>query len=129
MAVCGDTADVPLFIDDRPGISVAYARAKARKIKRQHGLGLIVVDYLQLMKGPGENRTQEVGGISRGLKALAKELRVPVIALAQINRAVESRVDKRPQMSDLRESGDIEADADVIMMLHRRHQCRVCEVP
>ncbi|MHB1351984.1 MAG: replicative DNA helicase [Thiobacillus sp.] len=118
-AVCGDTADVPLFIDDRPGISVAYARAKARKIKRQHGLGLIVVDYLQLMKGPGENRTQEVGGISRGLKALAKELRVPVIALAQINRAVESRTDKRPQMSDLRESGDIEADADVIMMLHR----------
>lgn len=118
-SVCGDTADVPLFIDDRPGISVAYARAKARKIKRQHGLGLIVVDYLQLMKGPGENRTQEVGGISRGLKALAKELRVPVIALAQINRGVESRVDKRPQMSDLRESGDIEADADVIMMLHR----------
>ena len=118
-SVCGDTADVPLFIDDRPGISVAYARAKARKIKRQHGLGLIVVDYLQLMKGPGENRTQEVGGISRGLKALAKELRVPVIALAQINRAVESRTDKRPQMSDLRESGDIEADADVIMMLHR----------
>ena len=118
-ADCGDTADVPLFIDDRPGISVAYARAKARKIKRQHGLGLIVVDYLQLMKGPGENRTQEVGGISRGLKALAKELRVPVIALAQINRAVESRTDKRPQMSDLRESGDIEADADVIMMLHR----------
>ncbi|MHB1145051.1 MAG: replicative DNA helicase [Thiobacillus sp.] len=118
-SVCGDTADVPLFIDDRPGISVAYARAKARKVKRQHGLGLIVVDYLQLMKGPGENRTQEVGGISRGLKALAKELRVPVIALAQINRAVESRTDKRPQMSDLRESGDIEADADVIMMLHR----------
>lgn len=118
-SVCGDTADVPLFIDDRPGISVAYARVKARKIKRQHGLGLIVVDYLQLMKGPGENRTQEVGGISRGLKALAKELRVPVIALAQINRGVESRVDKRPQMSDLRESGDIEADADVIMMLHR----------
>lgn len=118
-AVCGDTADVPLFIDDRPGISVAYARAKARKIKRQHGLGLIIIDYLQLMKGPGENRTQEVGGISRGLKGLAKELRVPVIALAQINRAVESRTDKRPQMSDLRESGDIEADADVIMMLHR----------
>jgi len=118
-SVCGDTADVPLFIDDRPGVSVAYARAKARKIKRQHGLGLIVVDYLQLMKGPGENRTKEVGGISRGLKALAKELRVPVIALAQINRGVESRTDKRPQMSDLRESGDIEADADVIMMLHR----------
>ncbi|NDP48928.1 MAG: replicative DNA helicase [Sulfuriferula multivorans] len=118
-AVCGDTADVPLFIDDRPGISVAYARAKARKIKRQHGLGLIVVDYLQLMKGPGENRTQEVGGISRALKGLAKELRVPVIALAQINRGVESRIDKRPQMSDLRESGDIEADADVIVMMHR----------
>lgn len=118
-SVCGDTADVPLFIDDRPGITVAYARAKARKIQRQHGLGLIVVDYLQIMKGPGENRTQEVGGISRGLKGLAKELRVPVIALAQINRAVESRTDKRPQMSDLRESGDIEADADVIMMMHR----------
>ena len=118
-SVCGDTASTPLFIDDRPGITVAYARAKARKIQRQHGLGLIVVDYLQLMKGPGENRTQEVGGISRGLKGLAKELRVPVIALAQINRAVESRTDKRPQMSDLRESGDIEADADVIMMMHR----------
>lgn len=114
-----DTAGIPLFIDDRPGITVAYARAKARKIRRQHGLGLIVVDYLQLMKGPGENRTQEVGGISRGLKALAKELRVPLIALAQINRAVESRTDKRPLMSDLRESGDIEADADVIAMLHR----------
>ncbi|MEW6414750.1 MAG: replicative DNA helicase [Pseudomonadota bacterium] len=118
-SVCADTADVPLFIDDRPGITVAYARAKARKVKRQHGLGLIVVDYLQLMKGQGENRTQEVGGISRGLKGLAKELRVPLVALAQINRAVESRTDKRPQMSDLRESGDIEADADVIMMLHR----------
>lgn len=118
-SVCSDTASVPLFIDDRPGITVAYARAKARKIQRQHGLGLVVVDYLQLMRGPGENRTQEVGGISRGLKGLAKELRVPVIALAQINRAVESRTDKRPQMSDLRESGDIEADADLILMMHR----------
>ncbi len=108
-----------LFIDDRPAIGTAYVRAKARRIQRQHGLDLIVIDYLQLMRGQGENRTQEIGSISRGLKALAKELRVPIIALAQLNRGVESRQDKRPMMSDLRDSGEVEQDADIVAMLHR----------
>lgn len=108
-----------LFFIDKPAIVVPYARAVARKIKRQHGLGLIVVDYLGLMKGEGQNRTQEIGSLSRGLKALAKELRVPIIALAQLNRAVENRTDKRPLLSDLRDSGEIEQDADIVIMLHR----------
>lgn len=108
-----------LFIDDRPAIGVPYIRAKARTIQRKNGLDLIVVDYLQLMRGQGENRTQEIGSISRGLKALAKELRVPIIALAQLNRGVESRHDKRPMMSDLRDSGEVEQDADIVVMLHR----------
>lgn len=108
-----------LFIDDRPAIGTAYIRAKARRMQRQHGLDLIVIDYLQLMRGQGDNRTQEIGSISRGLKALAKELRVPIIALAQLNRGVESRQDKRPMMSDLRDSGEVEQDADIVAMLHR----------
>ena len=110
----------PLFIDDKPAVNVAYVRAKARRIQRAHGLGLVVVDYLQLMTAPGiSNRVQEVGSISRGLKALAKELRVPVIALAQLSRANESRQDRRPILADLRDSGEIEQDADVVAMLHR----------
>lgn len=108
-----------LFIDDKPAITCGYVRAKARRIKRQHGLDLIVIDYLQLMRGTGDTRAQEIGSISRGLKELAKELRVPIIALAQLNRAVESRTDKRPLTSDLRDSGEVEQDADIVAMLHR----------
>lgn len=109
----------PLFIDDRPAVTVGYIRAKARRIKRQNGLGLIVIDYLQLMRGQGDNRTQEVGSISRGLKALAKELKCPIVALCQLNRGVENRQDRRPMLSDLRDSGEIEQDADMVLMLHR----------
>ena len=108
-----------LNLIDRSAIGVPYVRATARNIKRKHGLALIVVDYLGLMKGEGQNRTQEIGSLSRGLKALAKELHVPIIALAQLNRATETRQDKRPQLSDLRDSGEIEQDADLVAMLHR----------
>ncbi len=114
------TARWQMFIDDTPAASVAYIRAKCRRIQRAHGLGLIVVDYLQLMRGTGDTRAQEVGSLSRGLKALAKELKVPVIALAQLNRASEARTgDKRPVLADLRDSGEIEQDADIVAMLHR----------
>jgi replicative DNA helicase len=108
-----------LFIDDQSSIGVGYVRSKARRIQRKHGLNLVVIDYLQLMRGQGDNRTQEIGSISRGLKALAKELRIPVIALAQLNRGVEGRLDKRPLLSDLRDSGEVEQDADIVLMLHR----------
>ncbi len=112
----------PIFIDDTPAISLTELRAKCRKLKIQHGIQIIVIDYLQLMSGPPEiknNREQEVSQISRGLKAIAKELNVPVIALSQLNRSVESRQDKRPQLSDLRESGAIEQDADIVTFIHR----------
>jgi replicative DNA helicase len=109
----------PMFIDDQPAVSVAYVRAKARRIQRTEGLGLVVIDYLQLIRGTGDTRAQEVGSVSRGLKALAKELHVPVIALAQLNRATESRPDRRPTLADLRDSGEIEQDADIVAMLHR----------
>ncbi len=110
-----------IFIDDEPGLSPTKLAAKARRLKREHGLGLIVVDYLQLMAVPGnsENRATEISEISRSLKGLAKELGVPVIALSQLNRSLESRTDKRPQMSDLRESGAIEQDADMIVFIYR----------
>ncbi|ADL56037.1 replicative DNA helicase [Gallionella capsiferriformans] len=111
-----------LHLIDRSSIGVAYVRAAARKIKRQHGLDLVVVDYLGLMRGEGHNRTQEIGSLSRGLKGLAKELGVPIIALAQLNRATETRQDKRPMLSDLRDSGEIEQDADIVAMLHREEQ-------
>ncbi len=107
------------WIDDTPAVSVAQVRAKARRLKRKVGLSLVVIDYLQLMRGKGDNRVQEIGSISRGLKALAMELEVPIIALAQLNRAVESRSDKRPLSNDLRDSGEIEQDADIVAMLHR----------
>lgn len=109
-----------LWIDDTPAATVSQVRSKARRLKRKLGkLDLIVIDYLQLMRGIGDTRTQEIGSISRGLKALAKELMVPVVALAQLNRNVEGRPDKRPMMSDLRDSGELEQDADIVAMLHR----------
>ncbi len=110
-----------IFIDDTPAISVLEMRAKARRLKSEHGLGLVLVDYLQLMRGRGqsERREQEISEISRSLKAMAKELDVPVVALSQLNRKVEDRPNKRPQMADLRESGAIEQDADVIAFIYR----------
>lgn len=110
-----------IFIDDTPAISVLELRAKARRLKSEHDLGLIIIDYLQLMRGSAnpESRQQEISEISRSLKALAKELNVPVVALSQLNRSLENRHDKRPMMSDLRESGAIEQDADVIMFVYR----------
>jgi replicative DNA helicase len=112
--------DIRLFIDDKPAVGLSYIRTRARRLKRKHGLALIVVDYLQLMTPTDTraNRTEQVGSLSRGLKALAKELHLPVIALAQLNRDVEKRIDKRPFLSDLRESGAIEQDADIVAMLH-----------
>lgn len=111
----------PIYIDDEAALSPSDLRSRARRLKRQHGIGLIVVDYLQLMQVPGstENRTTEISEISRGLKAMARELEVPVIALSQLNRSVEQRPDKRPVMSDLRESGAIEQDADLIVFIYR----------
>lgn len=114
-------SDADIFIDDTPAITITELRAKARRLHRDHSLGLIVVDYLQLLRSPAysHSREQEISDISRSLKALAKELNVPVVALSQLNRSVESRTDKRPMMSDLRESGAIEQDADVIMFIYR----------
>jgi replicative DNA helicase len=114
--------EAPLFIDDTPALTATELRARARRLKREHGLSLIVIDYIQLMqasKGGSENRATEISEISRSLKALAKELEVPVIALSQLNRSLEQRTDKRPVMSDLRESGAIEQDADVIVFIYR----------
>jgi replicative DNA helicase len=118
----GRLAESPVFIDDTPGLSVFDMRAKARRLKAEYNLGLVIVDYLQLMTGSrnrSDNREQEISEISRSLKALAKEINVPVIALSQLNRRVEDRVDKRPHMADLRESGAIEQDADVICFIYR----------
>ena len=118
-----ELAALPLWIDDTPGLSIAALRTRARRLKRQHGIGLIVVDYLQLLTGSkasgSDNRVQEISEITRGLKTLAKELQVPVIALSQLSRAVENREDKRPQLADLRESGTIEQDADIVGLLIR----------
>jgi replicative DNA helicase len=115
--------EAPLFIDDTPALSPTELRARARRLKREHGLSLIVIDYIQLMQGNGggrsENRATEISEISRSLKALAKELSVPVIALSQLNRSLEQRPNKRPVMSDLRESGAIEQDADLIVFIYR----------
>jgi replicative DNA helicase len=118
-----ELAALPLWIDDTPGLSIAALRTRARRLKRQHGIGLIVVDYLQLLTGSkasgSDNRVQEISEITRGLKTLAKELQVPVIALSQLSRAVENREDKRPQLADLRESGTIEQDSDIVMFVYR----------
>jgi replicative DNA helicase len=114
-------SEAKIFIDDTPAMSPVEMRARSRRLQREHGLDMIVIDYLQLMQVPGnkENRATEISEISRGLKALAKELNVPVIALSQLNRSLEQRADKRPMMSDLRESGAIEQDADLIMFIYR----------
>lgn len=112
-------AALPLIVDDVGGLTVTDVRARARRVKQRHGVGLIVLDYLQLMSGSGENRNQQISEISRGLKLLAKELAVPVIALSQLNRSLEQRQNKRPLMSDLRESGAIEQDADLIVFVYR----------
>ncbi len=115
-------AELPLYIDDTPALTIAALRTRARRMKRRHDIGLIVVDYLQLLQGSGranDNRVNEISEISRGLKTLAKELSVPVIALSQLSRAVEQREDKRPMLSDLRESGSIEQDADMVWFVYR----------
>ncbi|HIB27158.1 MAG TPA: replicative DNA helicase [Candidatus Marinimicrobia bacterium] len=117
----GQLAEAPIYLDDTAAMSVLEVRAKARRLKAEHDVGLLIVDYIQLMTGPkgAESRQQEISQISRSLKALAKEIEVPVIGLSQLSRAVESRSDRRPQLSDLRESGAIEQDADVVIFLYR----------
>ncbi|MCM3570715.1 replicative DNA helicase [Neobacillus mesonae] len=118
----GSLSNAPIFIDDTPGVKVNEIRAKCRRLKQEHGLGMILIDYLQLVLGSGksgENRQQEVSEISRSLKQLARELQVPIIALSQLSRGVEQRQDKRPMMSDIRESGSIEQDADIVAFLYR----------
>jgi replicative DNA helicase len=124
LVACAQTMQrIPLYIDQTGGISIAQLAARARRLKRQRGLDLIVIDYIQLMTGSakraGESRVQEVTEITTGLKALAKELNVPIIALSQLSRQVENRDDKRPQLADLRESGSIEQDADVVIFIYR----------
>jgi replicative DNA helicase len=119
-----ELSSIPLYIDDTPALSIGAIRARARRLKRKSGLGMIVIDYLQLLRGSGsrqseQNRVLEISEITRGLKALAKELNVPVLALSQLSRAVEQREDKRPMLSDLRESGSIEQDSDVVMFVFR----------
>ncbi|MBR1600730.1 MAG: replicative DNA helicase [Alphaproteobacteria bacterium] len=125
-AAARELENIPLYIDDTPGVSINAIRTRARRLKRSKGLGLVVIDYIQLIGGTGDkksegNRVQEVSEISRGLKILAKELKIPVIALSQLNRSVESREDRKPQMSDLRESGSIEQDADIVMFVFREN--------
>ncbi len=117
----GEVANAPLFIDDSPNLTMMEIRAKSRRLKQRHQLGLIVVDYMQLMSSPKrvESRQQEVSEISRSLKLLAKELEVPVVAISQLNRSPEQRADKKPQLSDLRESGSLEQDADMVILLYR----------
>ncbi len=119
----------PLYIDDTAALPISQVAARARRLKRTHGLDLVIVDYLQLLRGTSDNRVQEIGEISMGLKAIAKELNIPVIALSQLSRQVESRDDKRPQLSDLRESGSIEQDADVVMFVFREEYYAEREKP
>ena len=121
----------PLFIDDTPALPISQLAARARRLKRTHGLDVLIIDYLQLVRGTGksENRVNEISEITMGLKAIAKELDIPVIALSQLSRQVESRDDKRPQLSDLRESGSIEQDADVVMFVYREEYYKEREKP
>ena len=116
-----DVSDAPLWVDDSPGVTAVDIRAKCRRFKQQHGLRLVIVDYLQLMTAPrpSSSRQQDVSEMSRSLKLLAKELEVPAIALSQLNRGSEQRQDKKPQLSDLRESGALEQDSDVVILVHR----------
>ena len=135
IAIAGQTLeDLPLYIDDTPALSIAQVRTRSRRMKRQHGIGLVVIDYLQLLRGSGrgtagENRVQEISEITRGLKGLAKELQVPVVALSQLSRMVEQRENKRPMLSDLRESGSIEQDADVVMFVFREEYYKEKDQP
>ncbi len=116
----GEITDAPLFIDDSPNLTMMEIRAKARRLKQRHDLKLVVIDYMQLMTSGKkvESRQQEVSEFSRSIKLLAKELEVPVVAISQLNRGPEQRTDKRPQVSDLRESGSLEQDADMVILLH-----------
>jgi replicative DNA helicase len=127
-AVVVELSKAPIWVDDSPGLTILDLRAKARRLKLQHDIKLIMIDYMQLMDNPGvESRQQQISEISRGIKAVARELNVPVIALSQLNRASEGRDGHRPRMSDLRESGSIEQDADVVMLLHREDYYRMSE--
>jgi replicative DNA helicase len=121
VSAAGKLSEAPIYIDDTPGISILELRAKARRLKAQFDIKMIVLDYLQLMEGPSkaDSRQQEISEISRSLKALASELNVPLIAISQLSRAVENRTDHMPQLSDLRESGAIEQDADLVLLLLR----------
>jgi replicative DNA helicase len=126
--VVGELAKAPIWVDDTPGLTPLELRAKCRRLKMQHDIKCVMIDYMQLMDNPGvESRQQQISEISRGIKAVARELSVPVIALSQLNRASEGRDGHRPRMSDLRESGSIEQDADVIMLLHREDYYRMSE--
>jgi replicative DNA helicase len=126
--VVGQLAKAPIWVDDSPGLTILDLRAKARRLKLQHDIKCIMIDYMQLMDNPGvESRQQQISEISRGIKAVARELNVPVIALSQLNRQSEGRDGHRPRMSDLRESGSIEQDADVIMLLHREDYYKMAE--
>jgi replicative DNA helicase len=126
--VVGELAKAPIFVDDTPGLTPLDLRAKARRLKAQHDVKCIMIDYMQLMDNPGpDSRQQQISEISRGIKAVARELEIPVIALSQLNRASEGRDGHRPRMSDLRESGSIEQDADVIALLHREDYYRMAE--
>jgi len=124
VASVGKLSEAPIYTDDSGTLSAIELRAKARRLKKERNVGMLILDYLQLMRGSNprgssDNRVQEISEISRSLKALAKELRIPVIAISQLNRGVENRADKRPQMADLRESGAIEQDSDLILFVYR----------
>jgi len=127
----GKLAAAKIYIDDTPAISALELRAKARRLKRDKDIGLLVVDYLQLMRGPKDvdSREREISMISGGLKALAKEIDIPIIALSQLNRQVEARSDKKPQLADLRESGSIEQDADLVCFIHRPETYKIDTYP
>jgi replicative DNA helicase len=127
-SVVGELAKAPIWVDDTPGLTLLDLRAKARRLKMKHDIKCIMIDYMQLMDNPGvESRQQQISEISRGIKAVARELEVPVICLSQLNRASEGRDGHRPRMSDLRESGSIEQDADVVLLLHREDYYRMSE--